>query len=156
MTITDGDAVTIEYVGRLTDGTVFDTSDEALAREAGIAEENPEREFEPLTIQIGDDKVIAGLQDALLGMAEGETELVQIPPERAYGEYREDRVGEYDREAFEEMLGGREATEGVEVETEEGLPGEVVDVGLETVTVDFNHELAGETLSFEIEIVDVE
>jgi FKBP-type peptidyl-prolyl cis-trans isomerase 2 len=156
MTITDGDAVTIEYVGRLTDGTVFDTSDEALAREAGIAEENPEREFEPLTIQIGDDKVIAGLQDALLGMAEGETELVQIPPERAYGEYREDRVGEYDREAFEEMLGGREATEGVEVETEEGLPGEVVDVGPETVTVDFNHELAGETLSFEIEIVDVE
>jgi FKBP-type peptidyl-prolyl cis-trans isomerase 2 len=156
MTITDGDAVTIEYVGRLTDGTVFDTSDEALAREAGLAERNPEREFEPLAIQIGDDKVIAGLQDALLGMAEGETELVQIPPERAYGEYREDRVGEYDREAFEEMLGGREATEGVEVETEEGLPGEVVDVGPETVTVDFNHELAGETLSFEIEIVDVE
>lgn len=156
MTITDDDSVTIEYVGRLTDGTVFDTSDEALAREAGLAEENPEREFEPLTIQIGDDKVIAGLQEALLGMEEGETELVQIPPERAYGEYREDRVGEYDREAFEEMLGGREATEGVEVETEEGLPGEVVDVGPETVTVDFNHELAGETLAFEIEIVDIE
>jgi len=156
MTITDGDSVTIEYAGRLTDGTVFDTSDEALAREAGLVEENPEREFEPLTIQIGDDKVIAGLQEALLGMSEGETELVQIPPERAYGEYREDRVGEYDREEFEEMLGGREATEGVEVETEEGLPGEVVDVGPETVTVDFNHELAGETLAFEIEIVDVE
>jgi len=156
MTITDGDSVTIEYVGRLTDGTVFDTSDEALAREAGLLEEYPEREFEPLTIRIGDDKVIAGLQEALLGMEEGETEIVRIPPERAYGEYREARVGEYDREAFEEMLGGREATVGVDVETEEGLPGEVVDVGPETVTVDFNHELAGETLSFEIEIVDVE
>jgi len=156
MSISEGDAVTIEYVGRLADGTVFDTSDPDLARETGLDEEHPDRQFEPLTIEVGDEKVIAGLEEALRGLEVGDSEVVQIPPERAYGEYREDRVGEYDREAFEGMLGGQEATEGVRVETEEGLPGEVVDVAEETVTVDFNHELAGETLQFEIEIVAVE
>jgi len=156
MPITEGDSVTIEYVGRLTDGTVFDTSDERLAQETGLAEDNPERQFEPLTIEVGDDKVIAGLEDALTGLEAGDSEVIRIPPEKAYGEYREARVGEYDREAFEEMLGGREATVGTEVESEDGLPGEVIAVDDETVTVDFNHDLAGETLEFEIEVLDVE
>jgi peptidylprolyl isomerase len=155
MPITEGDTVTIEYVGRLTDSTVFDTSDPELARETGLAEENPDRQFEPLTVEMGDDKVIPGLQEALVGLEEGDTEVIRIPPERAYGEYREDRVGEYDRDAFEEML-GKEATVGVPVETEDGLPGDVVEVDPDSVTVDFNHELAGETLEFELEIIDVE
>ena len=50
MSITEGDTVTIEYVGRLTDSTVFDTSDPELARETGLAEENPDRQFEPLRV----------------------------------------------------------------------------------------------------------
>jgi len=156
MTISDGDSVTIEYVGRLPDGTVFDTSDEGLARETGLAEENPKRQFEPLTVEIGDEKVISGLEAALRGLEAGDSELVRIPPEKAYGEHTEDRVGEYDRAEFEEMLGGREAEEGVQVETEDGLPGRVTEVDEGTVTVDFNHELAGEMLEFEIEILDVE
>ena len=155
MPITEGDAVTIEYVGRLTDGTVFDTSDEQLAEETGLADEHPDRQFQPLTIEIGDDKVIPGLQEALIGLEAGDSELFQIPPEQAYGEYMEERVGEYDRDAFEDML-GKPVAVGDEVETEDGLPGRVVDFDDDTVTVDFNHELAGETLKFEIEIVDVE
>jgi FKBP-type peptidyl-prolyl cis-trans isomerase 2 len=155
MPITDGDSVTIEYVGRLTDGTVFDTSDEEVAQETGLIEESPDREFEPLTVEIGSENVIPGIEDALRGMEAGDTELIRVPPEEAYGEYREDRVGEYDREEFGKMLRSQELREGVEVQTESGLPGEVVDVGPETVTVDFNHDFAGETLEFEIKIVDV-
>jgi FKBP-type peptidyl-prolyl cis-trans isomerase 2 len=156
MPITHGDVVTIEYVGRLDDGSVFDTSDEELARETGLAEQNPERIFEPLTVEVGEDTVIPGLQEALYGLEVGEETVVTIPPDQAYGEYTEDRIGEYDREAFEEMLGDRDLTEGFEVETDDGLPGRVVDFDAETVTVDFNHELAGETLTFEIEVVDIE
>ena len=155
MPISDGDEVTIAYVGRLKDGTVFDTSYRELAEETGLAAEHPGRVFEPLTIDIGDDAVIAGLQEALRGLDEGETLTVTIPPEQAYGEHRESNVGEYDREAFEEMLGDRELVEGFEVKTDEGLHGRVTDIGSEMVTVDFNHELAGETLIFEIEILDV-
>lgn len=156
MTISDGDNVTIEYVGRLEDGTLFDTSNSDLAEETGLAEENPERIFEPLTITIGDDTVIPGLQEALRGLEEGTETTVEIPPEQAYGEYRDGRVGAYDREEFEEMLGDRELVEGFEVKTEDGLFGRVTDIGDEEVTVDFNHELAGETLLFELEVVSVE
>jgi peptidylprolyl isomerase len=155
MPITDGDSVTIEYVGKLTDGTVFDTSDQELAQETGLTEEHPEREFEPLTVEVGSGSVIPGIEDALTGLEAGDSEIIRVPPEKAYGEYREDRVGEYDRDEFDKMLRSQELREGVEVQTEGGLPGEVVDVGQETVTVDFNHDLAGETLEFEIRVVDV-
>jgi len=156
MGITQGDTVTIEYVGRLADGEVFDTTDRALAQQEGLLGENADRVYRPLTVEIGDDSVLPGLQEALLGREAGEQVTVTIPPERAYGEHTEERLGEYDREAFEEMLGDSELTEGVEVEADSGLQGRVVAVGPETVTVDFNHELAGEHLTFEIEIVDVE
>lgn len=155
MPITDGDSVTIEYVGRLTDGTVFDTSDEGLAEAEGLTEQHPDREFEPLTVDIGSGSVIPGIEDALTGMEPGDSEIIRVPPEKAYGEYREDRVGEYDRGEFDKMLRSQELREGIEVQTEGGLPGEVVDVGPETVTVDFNHDLAGEALEFEVRVVDI-
>jgi FKBP-type peptidyl-prolyl cis-trans isomerase 2 len=156
MAITQGDSVTIEYVGRLADGMVFDTSDEQLAEQSGLAEENPERIFEPLTVDVGEDTIIPGLQEALRGMEAGDETTVTIPPEQAYGEHTEERIGEYDRQAFEEMIGDRELREGFEVETDDGLPGRVVEFDADTVRVDFNHELAGETLTFEIRILDVE
>ena len=156
MTISDGDEVTIEYVGRLESGELFDTSNKALARQENLTEEYPDRKFEPLTVTVGDDQVIEGLQEALRGLEEGDETAVEIPPELAYGSYRESRVAEYDREAFEEMMGDRELEIGFEVEVKEsGLPGRVVDYDEEVVTVDFNHELAGETLQFEIEVTDV-
>jgi FKBP-type peptidyl-prolyl cis-trans isomerases 2 len=156
MTISHSDTVTLEYVGRLQDGEVFDTSDRVLAQQEGLLEENAGRVYKPLTVDIGDDSVILGLQEALVGMEEGQQATVTIPPEQAYGEYTEERLGEYDREAFEEMLDDRELTEGFVVEADSGLEGRVVDIGEETVTVDFNHELAGETLTFTIEIINVE
>jgi peptidylprolyl isomerase len=155
MTISSGDTVTLEYVGRLQDGEVFDTSDRVLAQQEGLLEENSGRVYKPLTVDIGDDSVIPGLQEALVGMENGEQATVTIPPEQAYGTHTDERLGEYDRAAFEEMLGDRELTEGVEVEADSGLDGRVVDIGEETVTVDFNHELAGEHLTFEIEVIEV-
>jgi FKBP-type peptidyl-prolyl cis-trans isomerase 2 len=156
MAISQGDTVTIEYVGRLPDGEVFDTSDRALAQQKGLLSENRDRVYKPLTVDIGDDSVIPGLQEALVGMEEGQQATVTIPPEQAYGDRTEERLGEYDREAFEEMLGDRELTVGSEVVADSGLEGRVVDIGEAAVTVDFNHELAGETLTFTIEILDVE
>lgn len=157
MTITDGNDVTIEYVGRLPDGSVFDTSDPALAEKTGLAEEHPDRDFAALTVNVGEGNVIEGLQEALRGLDAGESTVVQIPPAKAYGEHREGRVAEYDREAFEEMIGDRTLEIGFEVEVKDtGLPGRVTEFDEETVTVDFNHELAGKTLEFEIEITDVE
>lgn len=157
MPITDGDEVTIEYTGRLPDGSLFDSSDSDLAAESGLAEEHPDREFAPLTVHVGESDVIEGLQEALRGLENGDTTVVEIPPEKAYGKHKESRVAEYERDAFDDMIGDRELEIGFEVEVKEtGLPGRVTEFDDDVVIVDFNHELAGEPLTFEIEIVDVE
>jgi len=156
MAITDGDSVTIAYIGRLDDGTVFDTSNESLAREVGVDEEYPERSFNPLKLTLGSGRVIEGLEEELKGMEVGDEKTIVVPPEKGYGPHKEDRVAGYDRDEFEEMIDDRELEEGFRVETEDGLPGTVTDIGPDVVTVDFNHELAGETLTFEIEVLEVE
>jgi FKBP-type peptidyl-prolyl cis-trans isomerase 2 len=156
MAISTGDTVTIEYTGRLDDGSVFDTSLASVAEEEGLAEDQPGRDYQPLTVEIGSGRIIEGLEEGLKGMEAGDEDSVEIEPERAYGERTDDRVVEYEADEFAEMLGGREVEEGLEIQTEEGLPGEVVDADDEAVTVDFNHELAGEALTFEVEVVAVE
>lgn len=156
MAIETGDVVSLEYVGRIPDGDVFDTSREEVAEEIGLIEDQPDRDFVPLTVEIGDGQIISGLEDAIVGMDDGESDTVTIPPEQAYGEASDENVLEQDRDEFEEMLQGETLTEGMKVQTQQGQIGTIVDVEEDVVRIDFNHELAGETLEFEIEIVDVE
>jgi peptidyl-prolyl cis-trans isomerase B (cyclophilin B) len=155
MAVEPGDLVTIEYVGRFGDGTVFGTSEYDVAAEHGLAaaEERDPDDYGPLTFTVGAGEVIEGLDDAVRGLSVGETVTVTIPPADAYGAVREDRLREYDREAFEAMVDS-EAAVGVHVHAQNGLHGDVVAVHDETVEVDFNHELAGKTLTFDIEVVD--
>jgi len=155
MGIETGDRVSIEYVGRLSDGTVFDTSRESVATEADL-DHAPDREYAPFAVEIGENQIIEGLEEGLLGLEAGEETTVTVPPEEGYGERSEDRVVEYDADQFREMIGGRDPEVGMEVQTEEGRPGEVVAVEDDSVRVDFNHDLAGETLEFEVEVLSVE
>lgn len=156
MTITTGDTVTIEYTGRLDDGTVFDTSRRSVAEETGLAEAQPDREYTPLTVEVGAERVIQGLEEALVGLEPGDAPTVTLPPEKAYGERTEDRIGEYDAEEFSEMVGGQTPEAGTYVETQDGQLAEIVHVDEEVVRVDFNHELAGEVLEFDLEVIDVD
>jgi len=155
MTIEPGDRVAIEYVGRFEDGTVFGTSRYDVAADHGLAtaEERDPEAYTPLAFTVGAGEVIEGLDDAVRGLSVGEAVTVSVPPEAAYGDIREDRFREYDRAAFEAMVDA-EAAVGLHVHAENGLHGDVVAVREETVEVDFNHELAGRTLRFEVEVVD--
>lgn len=155
MTIETGDEVIIEYVGRADNGTVFDTSREDVAAESGLAEAQPEREFTPLTVSVGAGEVIAGLEEALPGLAEGDTESIEVPPEKGYGEWSEDNVREYETDELTATLGGQRPEVGQYVETEQGAAAEITDVADDISTVDFNPPLAGETLHFEIEVVAI-
>lgn len=156
MAITNGDAVTIEYTGRTTDGAVFDTTHEPVAEETGLADAQPDRDYDPLTFEIGAGRVIDGLEEALRGLEEGATETITIPPEDAYGEWSEQQVQTFETDALREMLGGELPAEGDRLQAQDGSQGEVVAVDDTTVEVDFNSPLAGETLEFEVEIVAVE
>lgn len=156
MTITTGDTVTVEFTGRLDDGTVFDTSREPVAEEAGLAAAQPDRAYEPLTFEVGAERIIQGLEEALIGLEAGATPTVTLPPEKAYGERTEAQVREYDAEEFREMVGGETPEEGDFLETQEGGLAEIAHIDESVVRVDFNHQLAGETLEFDIEVLSVE
>ncbi|MFB6217789.1 MAG: peptidylprolyl isomerase [Halobacteriaceae archaeon] len=156
MPIADGDTVTFEYVGRLPDGTVFDTSRESVAREAGLHEQHPDREYEPLTVEVGAGRIVEGLERELHGLEAGDTATITVAPEDGYGHREEERVVTFDREEFESILQGADPELGMHVQDQQGTMGEVVSVDEGEVDVDFNHELAGETIEFEVEILDIE
>ena len=135
-----GDTVTVQYVGRLADGTVFDQSTE-------------ER---PLLFILGKGEVIAGFDAAVTGMYQGETRTVQIPPDEAYGPHEPQWVERVERTLFPDDL-QLEVGRQLEVQREDGQSFRllVTDLDAETVTVDGNHPLAGKELTFEITLVDV-
>ena len=155
MTIATGDSVRLEYTGRLDDETVFDTSRESVAEEAGLAEAQTDREYAPLKVDVGAEQVIEGMEEGLIGLEAGETTTLSIPPEKAYGERSEENIQEFETEQLREMLGGQTPEEGAYLEAQNGQHGEVIHSGDEVVRVDFNPRLAGKTLTFEIEVLDV-
>ncbi|RLG72987.1 MAG: hypothetical protein DRO11_00865 [Methanobacteriota archaeon] len=77
-----GDIVVVNYVGRLEDGTIFDTSYEDVAKKAGIYDER--RRYEPIRFEVGSGQMIQGFDEAVVGMRPGEKKTVTIPPEKAY------------------------------------------------------------------------
>jgi peptidyl-prolyl cis-trans isomerase B (cyclophilin B) len=151
MAVTEGDTVRVEYVGKHEDGDVFDSSREEVAVEAEIA--HPNREYEPLEFEVGAGEVVQGFDEGVVDMEEGEEKEITVPPEKGYGERSEENVVEYEREEFREAL-GEEPEVGMHIHTQEAH-GDVIEVDDNTVVVDFNHELAGKTLTFEIEVVEV-
>jgi peptidylprolyl isomerase len=81
---------------------------------------------------------------------------VTVPPEAGYGHREEERVVTFERAEFDRILQGGEPELGMHVQDQQGTLGEVTAIDEESVEVDFNHELAGETIEFEVEILDVE
>ena len=155
MTIATGDSVTFEYTGRLDDGTVFDTSQQDVAEDAGLADAQPDREYTPLTVEIGAEQVIEGMEEGLVGLEQGESATIDVAPEKAYGEWSDEAVQEYATDELRETLGGETPDEGAYLEAQNGQVGEVIHADDEVVRVDLNHELAGKALAFDVEIVDV-
>ncbi len=150
MKIEAGDFVKFHYVGKFEDGEVFDTSYEEVAKENGIYVE--EREYGPLEVQIGVGEIIQGLDEELVGMEVGEKKTLTIPPEKAYGMPNPELVITVPASEFTKA--GLEPVEGLYVMTDSGIA-KIEKIEGENVSLDFNHPLAGKTLIFEVEIVDI-
>lgn len=148
--VESGDTVQVDYTGKLENGTVFDTSIEEVAQEAGIY--NAQREYAPLTVTVGSGQVIEGFDEALIGMKEGEEKTITIPPEKAYGEYDESKVQAV---PLEELNMSETPEVGQIYSSIYGGQFKVVAVNETHVTFDANHELAGKTLVFDIKLVSI-
>jgi peptidylprolyl isomerase len=136
----NGDTVRINYSGRLTDGTEFDSS-------AGNG---------PLEFTLGEGQVIPGLEAHVEGMEAGTKSTVTIPPEAAYGPHRPEAIQTIDRASVPASLELKVGAQ-LQARTAEGnvMPITVVDLDDATVKVDANHPLAGRELVFDVELVEV-
>lgn len=111
---------------------------------------------EPLTVLIGAQNIIPGLEAAMLGREVGDHFQVEVAPGDAYGERRADFVQRVPKKYFqqpEKLLPGMTTV----LQTKEGGPRMVVvlKMGSSVIDVDLNHPLAGKTLSFDVEITDI-
>ncbi len=136
MAIQEGDTVAVHYTGKLTDGQVFDTSEGR----------------DPLEFTVGAGQLIAGFDQAVRGLGVGDKTTVEIPPEEAYGMPDPERVQEVPKAMIDADV---EVGQVLGLQTPDGqaMQATVHQVGDETITLDFNHFLAGKTLVFDIEVV---
>ena len=146
--ISSGDFVKIEFTGkRKVNGAVFDTTDEAKAKEAGIYNNNST--YGPTLVVVNKGMIVKGLDEALVGMGVGEQKTIEIPPEKAFGlrnpalvrvvplaEFRKRDINPYP---------------GMVVDLD-GAPAIVRSVNSGRVMVDLNHALAGETIIYDVKV----
>jgi peptidylprolyl isomerase len=135
-----GNQVLFHYTGSLADGTVFDSSNGR----------------EPLRVELGRGQIIPGVDRALAGMAPGDTKTVTVAAADAYGPHRDELIHQVGRDKLApEMqvdVGGR--PEGTDAAGKR-LQLTVVEVTDNAVRLDANHPLAGEDLTFELQLVDI-
>lgn len=135
MQITKNKVAAIHYTLRDNKGTIIDSSDGR----------------EPLYYIHGNGNLIIGMEEGLEGKTKGDKLQLKIAPEKGYGEKDPNMIQKVPRSAF----GGQEVKPGMKFSTNQGGVVTVTEVGLENVTVDANHELAGVELNFEVEVIEV-
>ncbi len=140
LSIGEGTEVTLHFALKLKNGDVVDSTFDK----------------EPASFTFGDGNLLEGFERALLGLTEGAKKTFTIEPEDGFGQSNPNNIQHFSRDQF-----------GDEIELEDGLmlsfadaqnaelPGVVVDLDDATVTVDFNHPLAGKAIQFEVEIIAV-
>ena len=135
-----GETVKVHYTGRLENGEVFDTS----------------KDNQPFEFTIGTEKVIPGFEKAIIGMEVGETKTITVPPEEAYGPRHEELVLDFKKNDFPNNI-TFVVGEQLQIRQKDSDPIKVTvtDMDDDTVTLDGNHLLAGETLIFDILLVAV-
>lgn len=140
-TVTGGMVVSIDYVVTLEDGQEVDRSEPGA----------------PLLYLHGGGQIIPGLETAISGMKVAESKEVMVAPEEAYGTFDPDNFTTVPRSAFPEEF---DIQEGEEIQVQERESGQVrvayiSDIHDDEVTLDFNHPLAGETLRFDVKVVEI-
>ena len=140
LSVKNGDTVKVHYTGTLDDGTEFDSS----------------YERGPLEFTVGEGKLLSGFEQAVIGMQVGQSKTVTILAEDAYGLYDDELVEVVNRDELPsdlELEIGQELTvynQGVPVDT-----CTVIEISDSTVTLDYNHPLAGKDITFAIELVEI-
>lgn len=135
-----GDKVKVHYHGKLTDGNTFDSSEGR----------------EPLEFEVGGGMVIPGFDTGVTGMTTGEKKTILIPFDEAYGPKQEDMIMEFPKDRFPADMVPEVGMQ-LNMTNPEGqnFPVVIVEVKEAVVVLDANHPLAGEDLTFDLELVEI-
>jgi peptidylprolyl isomerase len=139
--VKNGDTVSIHYKGTLNDGTTFDSSEGR----------------DPLAFQVGSGQIIPGLDVALPGMSVGDKKTVNVPCDQAYGPVNPNMRQEVPRAEIPAEIPTEVGTRlQMQSQTGQVIPVVVVDANEATITLDANHPLAGQDLTFAIELISIQ
>ena len=135
-----GSKVRVNYTGKFEDGNIFDSSTNR----------------EPLEFTVGEGVVIQGFEEAVVGMALGDKKSVDLPPEKAYGERHAQMVTNVERSRLPGHLNPG-VGDVLQAPQDDGkvVIVTVIEADDNSITVDANHPLAGKSLSFDIELVEI-
>ena len=138
--VENGNTIAVHYTGTLADGNQFDSS---------VGKE-------PLTFEVGSGQVIPGFESNIVGMTVGETKTFTLGAQDAYGPLNVEAIQEVPKERFPDDFEIK-VGETVQGQTQNGVPfaAKVVSEQDETITLDFNHPLAGKDLTFEVELLTI-
>jgi len=156
-----GDRVSINFVGTLEDGTVFDTTFETDMSACDVDGCDTDDcgccgEVGPMELTIGEGEFFSQIEEALIGMAPGEKKTVTISADEAFGDYDEDKIFTVSRKDIPDDI-YPEVGQELELigDDDEILEVTVIEVDDEDVTLDANHPLAGKSLAYEVELVEI-
>jgi FKBP-type peptidyl-prolyl cis-trans isomerase 2 len=135
-----GDLVSVHYTGKLKNGEVFDSS----------------KDRDPLEFTLGDKALLEGFEDGVVGMKPGDIKSVTLEPENAFGDRREDLLLQLPKKKFPQHIA---PSVGLQLRLSNARGNDmtvvITEVGEETVTLDGNHPLSGQTVVFDIELLEI-
>lgn len=159
-----GDRVKFNFTGTLKDGTIFDTTYDDVDCTTDACETEDCRcdtdgcgcESGPVELVIGEEAFFPQVEEALVGMAPGEKKSVTVSAADAFGPYEDEKVFQVGRDELPEDLDPQVGLELVVTgDDDEGFEVTITEVGDENVTFDANHPLAGQDLTFELELAEI-
>jgi len=135
-----GDKVKVHFKGYLEDGQVFGST----------------MDDEPFEFIIGEKNMLPGFENAVIGMQKGDTKTITLPPEEAYGHHKKELVSVMEKSGFPKEI-NLEVGKKLRVRTQDGKYTVVTikDFTEDSIVLDENDPLAGKTLTFKIELVDI-
>lgn len=151
MAINNGDFVRLNFTGKVQENDeIFDTTFEDVAKEADLFIEN--KEYKPIPIIVGGNHLLPAIEEAIVGLEEGDSKTIEVDSEHAFGPRNRNFIQLIPMKEFKKQ--GMTPVPGMRI-TSDGNTGKILTVNGGRVKVDFNHELAGKDLSYDVEVVEI-
>lgn len=151
MAVDNGGFVRVNFTGKVKEtDEVFDTTYDEIAQEAGLFDEN--KTYKPIPIVVGGNHLLPAIEEAIIGLEEGETKHIEVDSDNAFGPRDPKMVQLVPMREFKKQ--GMTPFPGMRIQSE-GANGKILTVNGGRVKVDFNHELAGKDLVYVVEVTEI-